>query len=97
VFRQVRLSGGDRARIHPAASLSSGEVNEVSLDHDLGDAAAGTGYDVACFIEARAFDGTLPRIAWQVHSANPVGADRMVLALRQADAFWDRQPNRNRR
>jgi len=74
--------------------LKSGKVSEVSLDHDLGEGSdvgidVGTGYDVAVWIERQAFDGTVPRIVWNVHSANPVGRRRMELALQNADKFWD--------
>lgn len=57
--------------------LSQGTVTELSLDHDLGDDARGTGYDVICWIEeavvTRGF--TPPKIS--IHSANPVGKARM--------------------
>ncbi len=33
------------------AWLETGTVQAVSLDHDLGDDARGTGYDVICWIE----------------------------------------------
>ncbi|WP_350029165.1 cyclic-phosphate processing receiver domain-containing protein [Caballeronia sp. ATUFL_F1_KS39] len=52
------------------ALLQSGQVDELSLDHDLGDDARGTGYDVILWIEeAVALHGFAPpKIA--VHSAN---------------------------
>lgn len=52
------------------ALLESGEVRELSLDHDLGDDAQGTGYDVVLWIEqAVALRGFVPpRI--HVHTAN---------------------------
>jgi len=69
--------------------LSGHPIEEVSLDHDLGDEPdVGTGYDVACWIEREAFTGRLGRIAWTVHSANPVGRERMTAALRSAERFW---------
>lgn len=68
--------------------LESGlAVHKISLDHDLG--AFGSGYDIAKWIEEQAYYGKLPRIAWNVHSANPVGRDRMTAALKNADKFWD--------
>lgn len=49
--------------------LESG-AEVVSLDHDLGEEK--TGYDIACWLEERAFSGfTVPEI--RIHSANPVG------------------------
>ena len=73
--------------------LESGKIDEVSLDHDLGEGDdpevdVGTGYDVAVWIEAKAHDGTLPRLVWNVHSANPVGRQKMEIALQNADRFW---------
>jgi hypothetical protein len=52
------------------ALLQAGAVTELSLDHDLGDDARGTGYDVVLWIEeAVALRGfSAPRIF--VHSAN---------------------------
>ncbi len=79
------------ARTAPEAIelLSGHPIEEVSLDHDLGDEPdVGTGYDVACWIEREAFAGRQGRITWAVHSANPVGGARMTAALRSADRFW---------
>jgi hypothetical protein len=57
--------------------LETGQVQELSLDHDLGDDSRGTGYDVILWIEeAVALRGFVsPRIT--VHSANPTAAARM--------------------
>ena len=67
--------------------LQSGlTVVEVSLDHDLGD--WGSGYDVAKWIEGEAYFGNMPRLSWHIHSANPVGCERMAMALRNADKYW---------
>lgn len=66
--------------------LETGTVEEISLDHDLGDDARGTGYDVILWIEEavalRRFKP--PKII--VHSANSSAADKMragVLAIEQ--------------
>lgn|SRR5690554_5670735 len=55
------------------ALLRTGEVTEISLDHDLGDDALGAGYDVVLWMEeAVARYGFMPpRIT--VHSANTPG------------------------
>jgi hypothetical protein len=59
------------------AWLKTGTVEAVSLDHDLGDDARGTGYDVIVWIEeAVALRGFTPPII-RVHSANPTAAARM--------------------
>lgn len=71
--------------------LETGRVERVSLDHDLGEEGSpGTGYDVASWIEEAAYHGRIPRLAWTIHSANPVGREQMVRALRSADRFWAR-------
>jgi hypothetical protein len=63
------------------------EINEISLDHDLGDTSKMTGYDVAAWIEERVcMDGwKLPVV--RVHSQNPVGKKRMEAALLNATKF----------
>lgn len=74
--------------------LESKVVQLISLDHDLGDDENGTGYEVAKWIEARAFawgqgdEGGLSPLVWAVHSQNPVGHGNMTQALRNADRFW---------
>jgi hypothetical protein len=75
--------------------ISTGKVSEVSLDHDLGPEEAGSGYDVAKFIEEKAFLNEIPRLRWRVHSANPVGRKRMTAALTNADRYWDQSEELN--
>ena len=70
------------------AVLSVGGVTAISLDHDLGARENGTGYDVAKWIEKAAFDGTLPRLVWRLHTASPVGRKSMMAALQNANEFW---------
>lgn len=67
--------------------LAAGNVTALSLDHDLGD-GAGTGYEVACYIEQAAYNGTLSPIEVTIHSANPVGRERMEQAINKAQLFW---------
>ena len=75
---------------HAALSrLKSGHVRWISLDHDLGTTT--TGYDVARWIEERAFHGQLPRLDWSVHSMNVEGTKAMRAALLSADLYWSRQ------
>ena len=64
-------------------------VDWISLDHDLGTAA--TGYDVAKWIEERAYSGELQRVSWTIHSANIAGARVMRLVLQNADRFWSQR------
>jgi hypothetical protein len=66
--------------------LRTGEVTELSLDHDLGLATSDrerTGYDVLLWLEeavvTESWRGPLPAI--HVHSANPVGRKKMAQAV----------------
>lgn len=68
--------------------LEAGGVTVISLDHDLGDEQNGTGYDVACYIEQTAYDGSLAPIEVTIHSANPVGRARMEQAIARAKEYW---------
>lgn len=67
--------------------LKTGQVTEISLDHDLG--TVKTGMDVAKFIEAAAFWKLIPKLLWKIHSQNPVGKKNMLLALQNADRYWN--------
>ena len=70
--------------------LASGGVTAISLDHDLGD-DCGSGYEVACYIEQGAFDGTLATVEVSIHSANPVGRERMEQAISKARLYWSQK------
>ena len=61
--------------------LKTGKVNEISLDHDLGDDTRGTGYDVILWIEqAVVHEGFVPpKIV--VHSANVSACLKMEQAI----------------
>jgi hypothetical protein len=63
------------------ALLETGQVTELSLDHDLGDDARGTGYDVILWIEeAVALRGFIPpKIA--VQSANSSARMKMQAGI----------------
>jgi len=61
--------------------LKSGNVTEISLDHDLGDDERGTGYDVILWIEeAVVLDGFVPPNI-KVHSANSSARAKMELGI----------------
>ena len=62
--------------------LKTGEVEEISLDHDLGDDDHGTGYDVILWIEEAVFTSGFkpPRI--KVHSANTSARQKMELGIK---------------
>jgi len=68
--------------------LKTGKVTHMSFDHDLGPEEAGTGYDVAKWIEEAAYNKEISKIAWRVHSANPIGAKNIERAMQSAERFW---------
>lgn len=64
------------------ALLEAGDVEEISLDHDLGDDERGTGYQVLLWIEeAVANRGFRPPLM-RVHSANSSARHKMEAAIR---------------
>jgi hypothetical protein len=75
--------------------LESGVVEEISLDHDLGDDSRGTGYDVILWIEEavalRAFDP--PKIV--VHSANTSAAEKMRAGIRAIESMAAKRKSRD--
>lgn len=57
--------------------LQTGQVEEISLDHDLGDDDRGTGYDVVLWVEEQVFlHGFTPPVI-RVHSANTSARAKM--------------------
>lgn len=69
--------------------VQTGKVSYVSFDNDLGPDEAGQGYQVADLIERLAFQNKIPRIGWDVHSANPVRRQHIIIAMSAADRFWE--------
>ena len=61
--------------------LKTGEVEEISLDHDLGDDNHGTGYDVILWIEEASFTSDFNPPRMKVHSANTSARDKMERAI----------------
>lgn len=59
------------------AILQTGNVATISLDHDLGDDARGTGYDVLLWIEEAVALRKFRPPRMLVHSANPPARERM--------------------
>lgn len=59
------------------------QIEEISLDHDLGEESAGTGYSFLCGIEVaiavNQVKGKIP--VFHIHSANPVGRKNMERAI----------------
>lgn len=67
--------------------LESGQVEELSLDHDLGDDTRGTGYDVVLWVEeAVALRGFKPPKMF-VHSANPSAREKMLAGIRSIESL----------
>ena len=63
------------------ALLETGQVDELSLDHDLGDDERGTGDDVVLWVEeAVALRGFLPQ-KMSVHSANSSARQKMQAGI----------------
>lgn len=65
--------------------LSNYVVVTASLDHDLGENKK-TGYDVACWLEMNYL--CLPKIT-KIHSMNPVGREKMRIAIKKAQWLLD--------
>lgn len=61
--------------------LEAGGVLEISLDHDLG--TERTGYHVAAWLELAEQAGRPVPTTIYIHTANPIGRDRMCAALRR--------------
>ena len=83
--------GWEWARTYDEAisALSTGQISEASLDHDLTvEASLGihhpgekTGYSVCCWLEQH--PDLFPPEGCHVHSANPAGAQRMRQVLQK--------------
>lgn len=63
------------------ALLETGRIVELSLDHDLGDDARGTGYDVVVWIERAVIERGFVPPRMRVHSANPAARVRMLAGI----------------
>lgn len=75
--------------------LKGGNVVELSLDHDLGDQTmCGDGHLVCVWVEEQValHDFEPPRMV--IHSANPVGRDRMQRAIESIERLRRREPPR---
>lgn len=71
---------------HAIMLLVSGTFDEVSLDHDLGPETAGTGYDVACWLEEEAMTNPhfqVPLV--HIHTANAGARGKMAHAVRNIE------------
>ncbi len=62
--------------------LKSGNVTDISLDHDLGDDEHGTGYDVVLWIEEAVITNNFTPPNISVHSANSSARQKMELGIK---------------
>lgn len=67
--------------------LRTGEVTELSLDHDLGDDSHGTGYDVLLWIEKEVHENNFEAPIMKIHSANGSARQRMEAAIASIQAY----------
>lgn len=70
--------------------LSTGNVESISFDHDLGVEDQFDGAKLADWIEEQAYHATIAKIKWRVHSMNVVGRMEIVKIMTNADKWWDR-------
>ena len=61
--------------------LQTGQVTDISLDHDLGDDERGTGYDVVLWIEEAVLTRGFVPPSIVVHSANSSAREKMELGI----------------
>ncbi len=67
--------------------ILQGKVVSISFDHDLGTEL--TGYDLAKWIEERAFDKSLKLIPiMRVHSQNVIGAKNILTSISKCYEYW---------
>ena len=67
--------------------LKTGKVEEISLDHDLGDDERGTGYDVVLWIEEQVVRNKFNPPKIKVHSANVSARKKMELGIKSIKRF----------
>jgi len=67
--------------------LITNDVAEISLDHDLGEEENGTGYDVITWLEEAVYERNFKPPVIHIHTANPVGRDKMEAVVRNILRF----------
>ncbi len=65
--------------------LRTGNVTEISLDHDLGDDQRGTGYDVVLWVEEQVVTEDFEPPKMKVHSANSSARAKMEAGIRNIE------------
>ena len=61
--------------------LKTGDVVEISLDHDLGNDEKGTGYDVVLWLEEAVITRNFKPPLIKIHSANSSAREKMELGI----------------
>ncbi len=69
--------------------LKTGNVSEISLDHDLGDDEHGTGYDVVLWIEEAVYTSDFVPPVIKVHSANSSARIKMENGISNIKNYMD--------
>jgi len=73
----VRVGWPDEA----IALLQTGQIHQISLDHDLGDDQRGTGYDVILWIEEAVVLHSFKPPKILIHSANASARQKMLAGI----------------
>lgn len=68
--------------------LEKGLVASISFDNDLGEGKR-EGKHLAAWIEEQAYLKKIPRLKWKIHSKNPNGKYAIMMAMLNADRFWE--------
>jgi hypothetical protein len=80
-------NGWELARSYNEAisMLLESDINEISLDHDLGEEK--TGYDIANFIERHVYYGVFDSPKIHIHTSNPVGRKNIQACVDRIKRF----------
>ena len=70
--------------------LKTGKVQEISLDHDLGNDERGTGYDVVLWVEEAVMTKGFFPPKMSVHSANSSAREKMELGIEAIKKYAER-------
>ncbi len=67
--------------------LITNNVEEISLDNDLGEEENGTGYDVITWLEKEVYENNFIPPVIHIHTANPVAREKMEAGARNIVRF----------
>jgi hypothetical protein len=84
-------SNGDEIWVKTVADakdyISNHDVVSISFDHDLGTEL--TGYDLAKWIEEKAFHKQIKPIELRIHSMNTIGNKNIQIAIDNCNKYWE--------